>query len=102
LESLALNPQGELPAIMEQFFVNSLGAKFFLKTPQKEEIDIIYTSEKTILPIEIKIRAKVGKDDVKTLFRFLDRNKLDRALLITLDTETKFEKDSLLVEAIPY
>jgi hypothetical protein len=100
--TLALNPQAELPSVIEQYFVNSLDTKFFLKTPQKEEIDIIYTSEKTLLPIEIKIRAKVGKDDAKTLFKFLDRNKLDRALLITLDTETKFEKGSLLVEAIPY
>jgi predicted AAA+ superfamily ATPase len=100
--TLALNPQAELPSVMEQFFINNLDAKFFLKTPQKEEIDIIYTSEKTILPIEIKIIAKVGRGDVKTLFKFLERNKLDRALLVTLDTETKFEKDGLLIEAIPY
>ncbi|MEW6003637.1 MAG: ATP-binding protein [Nitrospirota bacterium] len=100
--TLALNPQVELPSVMEQFFVNSLDAKFFLKTPQKEEIDIIYTSEKTILPMEIKIRAKVGRDDVKALFKFIERNNLGRALLITLDTETKFERDRLSVEAIPY
>ena len=87
---------------MEQFFVNSLDAKFFLKTPQKEEIDIIYASEKILLPIEIKIRAKVGREDVKTLFKFLERNNLERALLITLETETKFEKDHLLIEVIPY
>jgi predicted AAA+ superfamily ATPase len=100
--TLALNPQAELPSVMELLFVKILDAKFFLKTPQKEEIDIIYTSEKTLLPIEIKLRAKVGKDDVKTLYRFLERNNLNRALLITLDTETKFGRDSLLVEAIPY
>ena len=87
---------------MEQYFVNSLDAQFFLKTPQKEEIDIIYTSEKTLMPIEIKIKAKIGRDDIKTLFKFLEINKLDRSLLITLDTETKFKNDSLLVEAIPY
>lgn len=100
--TLAMNPQAELPSVMEQYFVNSLNAKFFLKTPQKEEIDIIYAGEKTLLPIEIKIKAKVGRDDVKTLYKFLERNNIGRALLITLDTETKYEKDSLLVEAIPY
>jgi predicted AAA+ superfamily ATPase len=100
--TLALNPQAELPSVMEQFFVNSLDAKFFLKTPQKEEIDIIYAMKDIVLPIEIKIRAKVDRNDIKTLFKFLDRNKLNRALLITLDTETKFEKDSLSIEAIPY
>lgn len=55
-----------------------------------------------MLPVEIKIKEKIGRDDVKTLFKFLERNKLRKALLITLDTETKFRKDSLLIDAIPY
>jgi hypothetical protein len=100
--TLALNPQAELPAVLEQFFVNSLDAKFFLKTPQKEEIDIIHAHDKVVLPVEIKIKEKIGRDDVKTLFKFLERNKLKKGLLVTLDTETKFEKDGLLIEAIPY
>ncbi|MBI5073567.1 MAG: ATP-binding protein [Nitrospirae bacterium] len=100
--TLALNPQAELPAVLEQFFVNSLDAKFFLKTPQKEEIDIIHAHDKIVLPVEIKIKEKIRTDDVKTLFKFLERNKLKKALLVTLDTETKFEKDSLAIEAIPY
>lgn len=100
--TLALNPQAGLPVVLEQFFVNSLEARFFLKTPQKEEIDIIHVHDKTVLPVEIKIREKVGREDVKTLFKFLERNMLNKALLITLDTETKFERENLLVEAIPY
>jgi hypothetical protein len=100
--TLALNPQADLPSVIEQFFVNNLNAKFFLKTPQKEEIDIIYAGEKMLLPIEIKIKAKIGRDDLKTLFKFLERNNIERALLITLDTENKFGKDNFLVEAIPY
>jgi len=55
-----------------------------------------------VLPVEIKIKDKIRTDDVKTLFKFLERNKLGKALLITLDTETKFEKESLLIEAVPY
>lgn len=100
--TLALNPQADLPSVLEQFFVNSLDAKFFLKTPQKEEIDIIHAHDKVVLPVEIKIKEKIGRNDVKTLFKFLERNNLKKALLITLDTETKFEKESLLIEAIPY
>lgn len=100
--TLVLNPQAELPAVLEQFFVNSLEARFFLKTPQKEEIDIIHARDKLVLPVEIKIREKIGRDDVKTLFKFLERNKLNRALLVTLDTETIFERENLLIEAIPY
>ncbi len=52
--------------------------------------------------MEIKIKEKIGRDDVKTLFKFLERNKLRKALLVTLDTETKIEKQGLLIEAIPY
>lgn len=100
--TLVLNPQAELPAVLEQFFVNSLEARFFLKTPQKEEIDIIHARDKLVLPVEIMIREKIGRDDVKTLFKFLERNKLNRALLVTLDTETIFERENLLIEAIPY
>jgi predicted AAA+ superfamily ATPase len=100
--TLALNPQAGLPAVLEQFFVNSFNARFFMRTPRKEEIDIIHAQNSHVLPVEIKIREKIGKDDVKTLFKFLEKNNLKRALLITLDTETTFRRDKLLVEAIPY
>ncbi len=100
--TLVLNPQADLSSVLEQFFVNNLNARFFLKTPQKEEIDIIHTQDRNVLPVEIKIKEKISKDDVKTLLKFMERNNLQRALLITLDTETKFQKEKLIVEAIPY
>lgn len=100
--TLALNPQADLAAVIEQFFVNSLNARFFLKTPQKEEIDIIHTQDSHVLPVEVKIREKIGMGDVKTLFKFMEKSDLKKALLITLDTETKFQRDKLIVEAIPY
>lgn len=100
--TLALNPQAGLPSVLEQYFVNSLDAKFFLKTPQKEEIDIIHAHDQVVLPVEIKIKERIRRDDVKTIFKFLERNKLKKALLVTLDTETKFEREGLLIEAIPY
>jgi len=100
--TLALHPQVDLSAVLEQFFVNKLNARFFLKTPQKEEIDIIYAQNSHVLPVEVKIKEKIGREDVKTLFKFIEKNNLKRALLITLDTETKFQKDKLMVEAIPY
>ncbi|MDI6808292.1 MAG: ATP-binding protein [Candidatus Eisenbacteria bacterium] len=100
--TLALNPQTDLASILEQFFVNNLEARFFLKTPQKEEIDIIHVHDKHVLPVEIEIKEKIGRGDTKVLFRFLEKNGLQRALLITRDTETKFQDAKLVVEAIPY
>lgn len=100
--TFALNPQADLPAVLEQYFVNSLNARFFLKTPQKEEIDIIHAHNSHLLPVEVKIREKIDRDDVKALFKFLEKNNLKKALLITLNTETKFQRDKLIVEAMPY
>lgn len=100
--TLALNPQAEIPVILEQFFVNTLRAKFFLRTPQKEEIDIIHTQGKDIIPVEVKIRERIGKDDIAPIFRFLEKNNLQKGLIITLNTGTVFKKDSLTVEAVPY
>lgn len=98
----ALNPQVDLSLILEQFFVNKLEARFFLRTPQKEEIDIIHTQERGVLPVEIKIREKISKEDSKILFKFLERNKFSRALLISLDTETTYQQDKCTVDVIPY
>ncbi len=100
--TLALNPQAALSVVLEQFFANALGARFFLKTPQKEEIDIIYAHEAHLLPVEIKIKEKIGKEDTKALFKFMERHHLQRALLITLDTDTKIQNEPYVVEAIPY
>lgn len=100
--TFALNPQAELPLILEQFFVNTLRAKFFLRTPQKEEIDIIHTRETDIIPVEVKIRELIGKDDIAPIFRFLEKNNLQKGLIITLNTGAIFKKDTLTVEALPY
>lgn len=100
--TLALNPQVELPHLLEQFFVNIFKARFFVRTPQKDEIDIIHTKGPLVLPVEIKIREKIGKAEVKPLFRFLVKNNLQRSLLISLDTETVINKDGLRTDIIPY
>lgn len=82
--------------------MNTLGTLFFLKTPQREEIDMIHTHDTHPMPVEVKIGEKVGKDDVKTLFRFMEKNNINKELIITLDTETTFKKNGLTIETIPY
>ena len=100
--TIAMNQKVELPSVLEQFFVNLLGARFFLRTPQKEEIDIIYTAGNIVLPIEIKIRETITKTDLKPLFRFLERYTLNEALMITLNTEALYESADRKIKAIPY
>jgi predicted AAA+ superfamily ATPase len=98
----ALNPHVDFSLLLEQFFVNAFGARFFLRTPQKEEIDIIKIRETGVLPVEIKIQERITNRDAKFLFKFLEKNNQDRALLITEDTETIFRKDHCVVDALPY
>ena len=100
--TLALNPEVELPALPEQFFVNDLAGRFFLRTPQKEEIDLIIADDYRLLPVEVKIREKIGREDRKILHKFMEKNNLTKALLITMDTEGRDEKEQRVVEAIPY
>jgi hypothetical protein len=55
---LALNPQAELPVLREQFFVNSLDAKFFLKTPQKGENRYYLCHDEYVMPIGSRLRKE--------------------------------------------
>lgn len=101
--TLALNPNVNMPVLLEQFFINFLEAKFFYRNPQKEEIDIIYIkSNNIILPIEIKIREKINKKDVKTMFKFIEKNNLKNGLLITVDEERQFKNADKTIDALPY
>ncbi|MCX5975404.1 MAG: ATP-binding protein [Coprothermobacterota bacterium] len=99
----ALNPQIDFSLLIEQWFVNWTRARFFLRTPQKEEIDIIHRNDQEVLlPIEVKMQERIDPRDGKILFRFLERAGISAGLMITLNAETRFEVDQRLVEAVPY
>lgn len=100
--TLALNNGVEFSILLEQFFVNYLESKFFYRTPQKEEIDIIYLRNGVILPIEIKIREKIDMRDVKVLFHFMEKEKIRKSIVITLDIEKELIKDEFSIKLIPY
>jgi hypothetical protein len=100
--TLALNPGVDFSLLLEQFFVNMLGARFFVRTPQKEEIDIVLADEKKILPVEVKIQDQVNARDGRHLLRFLEKHNLKKALIISHDTETIFDRDGMAIHVIPY
>jgi len=101
--TMALEPSVEFSLLMEQYFVNQIEPRFFLRTPRNEEIDIIKTAEQADpLPVEIKIRKDVKAADVKPLFSFLSRHNLKRGLVITQNTEGSLKKNNLSIEAVPY
>jgi hypothetical protein len=100
--TLALEPSIEISLLLEQYFVNLIEPKFFLRTPRNEEIDIIKTGEAAPLPVEIKIRKDVKVADIKPVFSFMRKYGLMRGLAITLNTEGILKKDDLSVDAVPY
>jgi uncharacterized protein len=100
--TLALEPSVDFSLLMEQFFVNLIEPRFFLRTPRNEEIDIINTKNAALLPVEIKMRKDVAARDIKFIFSFLGKYGLNRGVAITLNTEGILKKNDLIVEAIPY
>ncbi|HNS56122.1 MAG TPA: ATP-binding protein [Smithellaceae bacterium] len=100
--TMALEPSVDFSLLMEQFFVNLIEPRFFLRTPRNEEIDMIDTKNTAPLPVEIKMRKDVTARDIKFIFSFLDKNKLKRGVAVTLNTEGILKKNEVVVEAVPY
>ncbi len=100
--SKALFPGIDRHALIEQFFANVLKARFFSRTPQKEEVDLVMTGEVGVAPVEVKIRSEVKKRDAAALLKFLHRHNAPRGYIISDRTETTFSDGDKLVEVIPY
>ncbi|MBU4428953.1 MAG: hypothetical protein KKE37_06320, partial [Verrucomicrobia bacterium] len=100
--SKALSPRVGRPVLIEQFFANMLGAGFFSRTPQKDEVDLVMTSEGSPVPVEVKIRPGIKKKEAAPLFKFLNKYNAEKGYLISAETETSFSDGTKTVEVIPY
>lgn len=100
--TLALAGKPDRTLMLEQFFVNLLRPRFFSRTPQKEEIDIIFAAHDQIVPVEVKIKPDIKERELRPLFNFLKRNRLEKGFIITARTNQSYTKDGFLVKAIPY
>ena len=100
--SKALSPRVGRPALIEQFFANVLKARFFWRTPQQDEVDLVLVGEGEVVPVEVKIRSEVRKRDAAPLFKFLQKHKATRGYMISDGTETSFSEEDKSVEVIPY
>ena len=100
--SKALSPRVGRPALIEQFFANVLKARFFSRTPERDEVDLVMVGEGEVVPVEVKIRSEVKKRDAAPLFKFLHRHKAARGYMISDGTETSFSDGDKSVDVIPY
>jgi len=69
--------------VFETFVVNELNAEFFWRDIYKNEVDIILTLQKGIIPIEVK----VSNIETKPLNLFINKFKLKEGIVLTYDKE---------------
>jgi len=100
--SFALSGESDFFVLAEQFFANTLKAGFFWRSPQKDEVDLVLSSEERVVPIEIKMRSDIRRRDAKPLFKFMTRYGISKGYIISSDLETVFRDSDLKVEVIPY
>jgi predicted AAA+ superfamily ATPase len=99
---MALSRVTDFSVLIEQFFVNLFKAKFFSRTPQKDEVDLVITGKNRVIPVEVKIKPDIKRRDAKPLFKFLKKYKLKKGYIISAKTEDMLSDSGYLVEIIPY
>lgn len=100
--SLALAGQVDRSLLFKQFFVNVFKARFFSKTPQGDEVDIVLDDDDEIMPVEIKLKKEIKRRDAVALSKFMKRHSLKKGILVSENVEASFADDSLTTEIIPY
>ncbi len=90
------------PKIVEQFWVNFLRAKYFYRSPQKDEVDMVLANNKITMPVEIKMRENISKKTAAPLLKFLHKFDQRRGLIISLQDETEISHDNKFIQVFPY
>lgn len=85
--SVISNSPCSLGHIVEQSFFINLDSRFFWRTPQKDEVDIILENGDTPIPIEVKYQNRINRSDEKGLKKFMKKKKITTAFIITKNME---------------
>ncbi|HDD71391.1 MAG TPA: DUF4143 domain-containing protein, partial [Candidatus Aenigmarchaeota archaeon] len=84
--------------IIETVIVNYLNARFFWRTPQKDEVDVI---EEKLIPIEVKYKSSISKSDTKSLVKFCKKFGVKKGVMVTKDIKRAENVDGVKIEFIP-
>ena len=89
--------------ILRRKLETEISAQMFYGLIQKQyEVDVIWQSNSNILPIEVKYKNKIEKDDLSSLLKYLVSVKAKRGILIN-KSEFRLEKiDRKEIFIIPY
>lgn len=80
-----LNKQIELGKLIENLVVTQTNAKFFWRDPFKNEVDLILQKGNEVVPIEVKYKKFIHKDDLKGLLKFCEVFKVNKGMILTKD-----------------
>ncbi|MEF8874474.1 MAG: ATP-binding protein [Candidatus Thermoplasmatota archaeon] len=83
--------------LVENHIINELDTEFFHRRQQKE-VDAVIRYDQSILPVEIKYKQNIKSEDEEDLIDFMDKQELDRGLMLTKDT---FEVEEEQIFKIP-
>lgn len=59
------------------------GKVFYWRDKQKNEVDIVLSLQNKVLPIEVKFKDKIKKEDVRGILHFLKKFKIKQGIVVT-------------------
>mgnify|MGYP000066599702 FL=1 len=102
LSVLSSEKKPALGGLFETLFANWLNARFFFRSPQKDEVDFILYDRKNVLPVEVKIRERLSKKDLRPMKKFMTRFKCRQALLIAKNDDRIEKEENREIRILPY
>lgn len=82
---------GNVPwELFENYIIDIYDAKYFWRL-NKKEVDIILIKDKKIIPIEVKYKSQLKKNDFDGLNFFIKKNKLSSWYIITKGLTQKYD-----------
>ena len=91
----------DLGKLAEQTIFTHPEIRFFWRTPQKDEIDIILETEDGPLPVEVKYQGEITKRDMAPVIKFMKKYGPGRGIIITKNTENTVETEWGRIDMIP-
>ncbi len=79
----ALHDFEQIGLLVENAILSIKPYNFFWRDAYKHEVDFIDINNKTVLPIEIKYKNRIRKDDYNNLYLFSKKFKLKKAIILT-------------------
>ncbi len=79
----ALHDFNQVGLLVENAVISLKSYKFFWRDVYKHEVDFIDIANKEVIPVEIKYRSKVRKEDYNNLYLFTKKFNLKKAIILS-------------------